>query len=689
MPIFAIQIEYSPIAIIRHLLNYPSESKWHPGMSKKIYKHFLLCFLLALCCNIRPAGAQDVDFTGLLESGIESEDQNELIEYLQTLIERPLNINTSSARQLETLPWLSSTQSRRIVQFRQTRGGFRSLDELLNVPGLTPEFLDILRPFLTVQRSEEMGLHLNGRQRFFSKLNGQENNTKYLGSSQKLYNRLDTFLGQSVRLGILTEKDAGERTFNDLQIGYAHLASKKLKTSVLLGHYIAEFGQGLVFWGPYRLHKGYDPIAPAKARSRGLRPYRSVDENAPFYGGGISGAFGVAEWSLFYSRSRLDANTIQDTVRSLVRDGYHRTVAEIAKKDNLCEQLVGMNVNIGIKRLAVVGVSVQSTRFDKTFPPRSSLPDRYAFVGRRNSVAGLHWDFTFGALNLFGEAARSASGGRAVMAGCWLDVTKFDAVLVWRHYAPDFQNQHGYGFGNRGQTLNNEKGFYFGWRYKLTSRLKVFYFLDNVAYPWPMSRTPMPSSEYQSLAMIEQKISKNVKLQAGIKVRSRQCSQLSADNFGNAREKIARHTRSSYRLQMDANFGRALRLRTRLEANRSSDMAFVVGKVRSMQTGVLLYQDVMYRANKRASLLTRWCFFDAPDYKVRFYIFENDMPGVMRLKMLYGRGTRWYAMIAYNALPMFKIHLKYEHTWYDMRTGNRFSPDNHETAFSLQIDWKL
>jgi competence protein ComEA len=48
-----------------------------------------------------------------------------------------LNINTATVRELDALPGIGPVLARRIVDFREKRGGFRRIEELLAVPGIS------------------------------------------------------------------------------------------------------------------------------------------------------------------------------------------------------------------------------------------------------------------------------------------------------------------------------------------------------------------------------------------------------------------------------------------------------------------------------------------------------------------------------------------------------------------------
>lgn len=63
----------------------------------------------------------------------------------------PININLASAEELETLPGIGPTYARRIVEFREQNGPFRTLDALMLVSGIGPATLEKIRPHVTVE----------------------------------------------------------------------------------------------------------------------------------------------------------------------------------------------------------------------------------------------------------------------------------------------------------------------------------------------------------------------------------------------------------------------------------------------------------------------------------------------------------------------------------------------------------
>ena len=57
----------------------------------------------------------------------------------------PLNINTATAGQLETLDGIGQVLAQRIVDYRNANGPFASVDDLLEVNGIGPGILETIR----------------------------------------------------------------------------------------------------------------------------------------------------------------------------------------------------------------------------------------------------------------------------------------------------------------------------------------------------------------------------------------------------------------------------------------------------------------------------------------------------------------------------------------------------------------
>jgi len=62
-----------------------------------------------------------------------------------------LNLNTATPKQLEALPGIGPVLAKRIVDFREKKGGYKRIEELLAIPGVSEKKWKVLREYLTVQ----------------------------------------------------------------------------------------------------------------------------------------------------------------------------------------------------------------------------------------------------------------------------------------------------------------------------------------------------------------------------------------------------------------------------------------------------------------------------------------------------------------------------------------------------------
>ena len=62
----------------------------------------------------------------------------------------PINVNTATLDQLDSLPGIGPTLAQRIIDYREQHGPFRSVEDLLNVSGIGDARLADLKPLVTV-----------------------------------------------------------------------------------------------------------------------------------------------------------------------------------------------------------------------------------------------------------------------------------------------------------------------------------------------------------------------------------------------------------------------------------------------------------------------------------------------------------------------------------------------------------
>jgi competence ComEA-like helix-hairpin-helix protein len=63
---------------------------------------------------------------------------------------QPINLNTATIAQLETLPGIGPNTAKSIVVFRNHSGPFQRVEDLLAIKGISKSKLKKLRPYVTI-----------------------------------------------------------------------------------------------------------------------------------------------------------------------------------------------------------------------------------------------------------------------------------------------------------------------------------------------------------------------------------------------------------------------------------------------------------------------------------------------------------------------------------------------------------
>ncbi|MDR8393513.1 helix-hairpin-helix domain-containing protein [Aliifodinibius sp. S!AR15-10] len=674
--------------------------------------------LIILLCTCSLAGsiahAQQPDTTRSevsddLERALENFDPEEsdfnteqFTQFLQDLAANPVNVNAAQIDELMQVPGINLKTGRAILGYRRNVKPFESISELEEVPGIGRVTLERVRPYVTIGSSELRYLYTDPKYwtsdgefeaftRYQRSLQEEEGFTRpdssgFLGRPFKYYQRL-RYRSNHISANITQEKDAGEPlegpTGFDYNSWHFALTDNGKLQQFIVGDYNLSFGQGLVMWNGGAFGKGRDVIGSSAKNERGIKPYTSAME-ANYFRGVAATVGDKFQFTGFYSaQSRSASRVNKDTTRFPSDGGMHRTLNEIAKKDNVNQAMYGGRIRARLP-FGLIGASGYYTSFDQHIYAGSALYQKYDFRGSNTSALGIDYNFLVGTTLLYGEVARTQNGGYGLVAGVESPLgNDTELVLTYRNYQKDFQSVYGSGFGESSGEPQNEQGIYMGLRHELNSKILLSAYFDQYRFPAPRFGTHQPTQGYDWLGLVEVDLDSKMEfyLQARSEIEDSEYDV--TDSYGRTQRKLGKAARSSLRAQFQYWVNPQIRMRTRGEIVRSAQPGA------SAEQGFLFYQDLRYEPNSKWTFDTRITVFHTDSYDSRVYQFENDLLYVFSNSVLYDQGQRLYILANFEPWEFMEIWAKFGITIFENRqvlgSGLSQIEGNKRSDLGLQV----
>jgi hypothetical protein len=309
---------------------------------------------------------------------------------------------------------------------------------------------------------------------------------------------------------------------------------------------------------------------------------------------------------------------------------------------------------------------------------RKPLPyNRFEFSGTTNQVFGLHYTYNWRNFNLFGEWARSRSGGVGGLSGLMASLSpQIDMALLYRRFDRHFHSFYANAFSENTRSIN-EEGLYWGIKISPIRQLTCNAYYDRFSFPWLRYRVDAPSDGYEYLMRLAYRPAKTTVLY--LQFREEQKGKNLSESAAQLAS-VVPSRRRNYTISVAYDATRSISLHTRLQL--SDDQK----KGRGLTKGMALVQDISLEW-RRFKLSTRFALFDTDDYNNRQYVYEKDVLYSFSIPAYYNRGFRNYFLLQIQINRKVDFWVRWAQT--NLRDSDTFGSGLEQIAAPRKTDLRL
>ena len=505
----------------------------------------------------------------------------------------------------------------------------------------------------------------------------------YLGYPYRHWLRYQYTYRDYVRIGVVGAQDAGEPFFADRnKAGYDfysyYLQVRRLGCieNVVVGKYKLSAGMGLVVNNSFSLGK----LAMLQQLGRNtstVRPHSSRTQSGYMQGAAATLRLSPC-WQLTSALSyrALDATLNGDgTARTIDVDGYHRTPAEMERKNNThaADALVRVACRYGGLH---AGATALYTHLDRLLKPNTAtLYRRHSAQGNDFVNVSADYGYLHPRFALSGETAVNRDGALATLNS--LSVQAADGLtlmLLQRFFSYRYTALYARTVSEGGH-VQNESGVYLGATWRPSPGLQLQAYTDYAYFPWPRYQVSQASHAWDNLLSASY-------TRGDWTVSGRYRLHLRQKD-DDAKQALDNYTEHRARLALDWNGG-SLGTTTQADAVSTGSS--------QREWGYMLSQALNGQWH-RLKLSLNGGYFCTDSYEARLYVYERGPLYAFSFPAYYGEGLRLALMTNVYAGKQLTLTAKAGYTHYFDRStiGSGLQEINSSsiTDLSFQLRWRF
>jgi hypothetical protein len=572
-----------------------------------------------------------------------------------------VNINSATANDLLRVPGIGIKEAYEIIHHKDKFGDFLNYYELQILPSFTPEKIKGLIPYLTLinqQATDIQSLLKSGKRELTCRYQDDlkminHPSSGFLGRMGKSLIKYKAQHGGNLLYGVLVENDAFEPMFNlynplfDFYTAFLEYRGIRKLRKLCLGDFRASFGEGLMIGSGFGMYKSYEGTNIYNL-NWGIQKYSSLDENKFFRGVACDLKLKGTLITPFFSLNKIDAklqerdSNLSRSWTSLNESGFHRTASDFLKKNNLTKMDLGINLEVDKGKLQY-GFTVLNTKFSHPKIIGAGLYRINNSEGHGFVHYGFHYKWIYKNYYLSGEVSREHGKKYALIQKLLIGLgKKTDLLIAYRYYSPQYYAVNANSFGER-SLVANEQGIYIGYRFKL-NKVNLSGYADHYKFPWLVYLSSQPTYGTDYTIKIEKRHSRDNKMYLRCK-REMKTSGTS------------KVITSKIRWHSDIKVSETISAALRMEYSSVTDLID-----REKTKGIYLHHELGYKKGPGLKVNFRAAVFNTSNYQSRIYAYEKSVLHHYSIPFFYGKGFRYYSLIAYKFGKNLYCQMKFSRT---------------------------